>query len=110
VSDDLVTEEMVGDAFCAWHGARGTDAERIDAALRAVAPLIAERASAGAQHVRASAVRRADEHARADERERCAKIAEKAEPIVASRGTTTDRNLTRLMAHKIANAIRARGA
>jgi hypothetical protein len=42
-ADDIVTDEMVGDAFCAWHGSRGTDAERIDAALRAVAPMIAAR-------------------------------------------------------------------
>jgi hypothetical protein len=64
-ADDLVTDEMIGDAFCAWHGARGTDAERIDAALRAVAPMIVAR------------VARADTATQwvAAEREACAKIA-----------------------------------
>jgi hypothetical protein len=93
LADDLVTEEIIDKACAAFWGhyrARpeqgGLVSPSLEAALRVVAPLIAAR-----------------------ERDRCAQIAEMAEPIVAARGTTTDRNLTRLMAHKIAAAIRARG-
>jgi hypothetical protein len=73
-AEDLVTDEMVGDAFCAWHEARGTDAERIYAALRAVAPLIAARADPYKRQEREHI-----ERAVAAEREVIAKIVKETE-------------------------------
>jgi hypothetical protein len=102
VSDDLVTEEMVGDAFCAWHGARGTDAERIDAALRAVAPMIAGRAQLS------SRIEPAVQQLVREEREACAKIADQYKEAIELDGHAWTEGFL-VACESIAAAIRARG-
>jgi hypothetical protein len=108
-TDEIVTEEMLAASVTAYTAAAHATAmpehtKCIAVAIRAVAPMIAARVDPYKRREREH-IERAIEA----EREACAKIAAEAEPIVAARGTTTDRNLTRLMAHKIAAAIRARG-
>jgi hypothetical protein len=75
VKDDLVTEEMIEQCLAAAVAA-APDGERsaITACLRAVAPMIAARATtdAGVRLTMASSVRLAERR----EREACAKIAE----------------------------------
>jgi hypothetical protein len=69
--DDLVTGEMIRAAIKAFDDGeeRSCTYDGLEAALRAVAPMIAARAATLALPVR-------DEIARRDEREACAKIAE----------------------------------
>jgi hypothetical protein len=111
MTDEIVTEAMVDAATRAAFpgGWELSDKIRVHDALRAVAPMIAARAFEQCRHIPGLEGKFAWRVGAREEREACAQIAEKAEPIVAARGTTTDRNLTRLMAHKIAAAIRARG-
>jgi hypothetical protein len=101
-ADDIVTDEMVGDAFCAWHGSRGTDAERIDAALRAVAPMIAARAFEQCRHIPGLEGKFAWKVGAREEREACAQIV--AEHFHDQGGEEFER-----FGRRIAAAIRARG-
>jgi hypothetical protein len=115
-ADDLVTEEMVnaaGEAYDAYRARftdRGRDAppgwECIQAALRAVAPMIAARATEPAMYqiIAGPAV--------AAERERCAKIADgkRSEAELVFSSTHDPLSHGALMASEaIAAAIRARG-